>query len=228
MAGGGRVDDHQVIDVGAVGAPLELGELPDLADAEQLAHARRGHREGLEQPARAERLADRAGLDPQVLLHRVLGIDRDREQALGELDLLEGVARAGRTPVRTRSWLASSATIVRSPRRAATSPSAVATVDLPTPPLPVTKIRRRSRSPGTSHAEHSFRGGDGAKRPIGKGFPAGLRIHGAYESPIASEPVDAHLQGDRARQPEGRRRQDHDHAEPRRGLRRGRAPRAVL
>ena len=41
----------------------------------------------------AERLADRAGLDAQVLLHRVLGIDRDRVQAVGEGHLLKRVAR---------------------------------------------------------------------------------------------------------------------------------------
>ncbi len=49
----------------------------------------------------------------------------------------------------TRDWAASSATIVLSPRRAATSPSAVATVDLPTPPLPVTNRSRLSRRAGT-------------------------------------------------------------------------------
>ena len=42
----------------------------------------------------------------------------------------------------TCSWLASSTTIVRSPWRAASIPSAVATVDLPTPPLPVTNSSR--------------------------------------------------------------------------------------
>ena len=39
-----------------------------------------------------------------------------------------------------RSCCATSQTIVRLPRRAAATPSAAATVDLPTPPLPVTKI----------------------------------------------------------------------------------------
>src|SRR6201996_7210862 len=129
----------------------------------------------------------------------------------------------------TRSWLASSATIVRRPRRAATTPRAVATVDLPTPPLPVTKIRRRSKSPGTA-PEHSLRGGRGSQTPhCAEDFSICVRILTAYESPIASEPEDnAHLQGDRARQPEGWRCQDHDNTESGRGLRRGGAPRPVL
>ena len=55
---------------------------------------------------------------------------------------------------RIRAWLASSATIVRSPWRAASTPSAVATVDLPTPPLPVTKMRRRSSKSGHDRATY--------------------------------------------------------------------------
>jgi len=84
-----RVDDHQVIGLGAARASLELGELPHLADTEELPHPRGGQREGLEQAAGAQRLADGPGLDAQILLHRRLGIDRDREQAIGELHLLE-------------------------------------------------------------------------------------------------------------------------------------------
>ena len=81
VTAGRRVDDDEVVRRGAArSAPLELGELPHLADAEQLAHSRGRHREGVKQPARAERLPERADLDPQVLLHRVLGVDRDREQ----------------------------------------------------------------------------------------------------------------------------------------------------
>src|SRR6201996_9575555 len=76
----------------------------------------------------------------------------------------------------TRSWLASSATIVRRPRRAATTPRAVATVDLPTPPLPVTKIRRRSKSPDTA-PEHSFGvGGKGQTAWRAEDFPFCVRI----------------------------------------------------
>jgi hypothetical protein len=50
---------------------------------------------------------------------------------------------SGTTPSRrnardTRSWSATSQTIVRRPARAAATPSAAATVVLPTPPLPVT------------------------------------------------------------------------------------------
>ena len=90
-------------------------------------------------------------LDAQVLLHRVLRVDRDREQARRELDLLEVLAAVLEQPL-DPLLAASSATIVRSPRRAPSSPSAIATVDLPTPPLPVTKIRRLSRSAGTAAA----------------------------------------------------------------------------
>src|SRR5437764_276584 len=79
-AGGGRVDDHQVVRVRSRGPSGALGELPHLADAEQLAHPGRGHGERVEQPARSEHVADGADLHPQVLVHRVLGIDRDREQ----------------------------------------------------------------------------------------------------------------------------------------------------
>ncbi len=98
VPGRGRVDDHQVVRVRAAGVPRELGELVDLADAEQLPHPGRRHRERLEQPAGAERLAERAGLDPQVLLHRGLGVDRDRVEALGELHLLEALAGLGERP----------------------------------------------------------------------------------------------------------------------------------
>jgi hypothetical protein len=67
-----------------------LRKLPDLADAEQLSHSRGRHREHLEQSALTEQMAGRTGdLDEQVLLHRLLRVDRDREQAPGELDLLE-------------------------------------------------------------------------------------------------------------------------------------------
>ena len=75
VAGGGGVDDHEVVRSGPAGAALKLGELPNLADRQQLAHPRRCHRERLEQAARAERVADRAELDPEVLVHRVLGVD---------------------------------------------------------------------------------------------------------------------------------------------------------
>src|SRR3954452_13283112 len=47
-----------------------------------------------------------------------------------------------------RSWWASSTTIVRRPARAAARPSAADTVDLPTPPLPVTNTSRLSSRPG--------------------------------------------------------------------------------
>jgi hypothetical protein len=74
--------------------PGELRELVELADAEELAHPGGRHGERLEDPAGPERLAERAGLHPQVLLHRRLGVDRDREQAVGQLHLLKGVPGA--------------------------------------------------------------------------------------------------------------------------------------
>ena len=101
-----------------------------------------------------------------------------------------------------RSWLASSTTIVRSPWRAASSPSAIATVDFPTPPLPVTNTRRLSRSAGTALENSGATSEDSARL---------LRILGRYEP------------RDRVRQPERWRRQDHDYAQPRSGVCRGRA-----
>ena len=47
------------------------------------------------------------------------------------------------------SWDETSQTIVRFPRFAAASPRAIATVDLPTPPLPITKTSRLSNRSGT-------------------------------------------------------------------------------
>ena len=186
VAGGGGVDDHEVVGGGAARAPLELRELPDLADAEQLAHPRRRHRERVEQAARAEHLPDLAGLDAQVLLHRVLGVDRDREQARGDLELLEPGCPRGRTLRCTRSWLPSSATIVRRPRRDASSPSAVATVDLPTPPLPVTKIRRWSRRPCTGR---TMLGGDPRWRPRDPAEVGGCPISVAIQALIGQRHV---------------------------------------
>ncbi len=52
VSGRRRIDDHEVIRRGTASPALELRELPNLADAEQLAHSGRGHRENGEQPAR--------------------------------------------------------------------------------------------------------------------------------------------------------------------------------
>jgi len=48
----------------------------------------------------------------------------------------------------TCSSVLSSHTKVRSPRRAACNAIAAVTVDLPTPPLPVTRVNRRSKGEG--------------------------------------------------------------------------------
>ena len=176
VTGGGSVDDDEVVRGRAARLALELGELPDLADAEQLAHPRGRHRERVEQPARAERVAERADLDLQVLLHRVLRVDRDREQVQAQARA-RGTAPPSRSNARcTRSWAASSATIVRRPWRAASIPSAIATVDLPTPPLPVTNTSRLSRTLGTG-AEHTH-------RPAGK--PAHPARRGGRRIPLAA------------------------------------------
>ena len=136
VAGGGRVEDDEVVGLGARRAAVVLRELPDLADRQQLAHARRRGREVAERAARrrAARPAPRGSWSAQVHLHRVLGVDRQVVQAGRELLLVHARRRPGRA--RRRRARATSATIVRSPRPAATSPSAAATVVLPTPPLP--------------------------------------------------------------------------------------------
>jgi hypothetical protein len=96
VTGRRRVDDDEVVRLGAGRAALGLGELPELAHRQQLAHARRRRGEVGEQAARREHLGERAGeLVGEVLLHRRLGVDADRVQALGERDLAERTGLAG-------------------------------------------------------------------------------------------------------------------------------------
>ena len=52
VAGGGRVEDDEVVGLGARRAALVLRELPDLADGQQLAHARASPRRGSRERAR--------------------------------------------------------------------------------------------------------------------------------------------------------------------------------
>ena len=146
VAGGGRVDDHDVVLGRLLHPPVELRQLPHLADRDQLAQPRRGGGEVGEDPVLEQHVVERLHLDlqQQVLLQRALRIDREAVQVLGDL-----ASRGSRRPcvwnsLDIRSCWATSQTIVRLPRRAAATPSAAATVDLPTPPLPVTKIRRLS------------------------------------------------------------------------------------
>ena len=44
-------------------------------------------------------MTDRADLDAQVLVHRMIGIDRDREQVGGHLDLVEVLAPVFEQPL---------------------------------------------------------------------------------------------------------------------------------
>jgi len=71
--------------------PLGLGELPQLADGQQLAHARRRGGEQAEHAAALEDVDERAGrkLVAQVLLERVLRVDRDVKQAARKLHLMK-------------------------------------------------------------------------------------------------------------------------------------------
>src|SRR5215210_4637329 len=122
---------------------------------------------------------------------------------------------------------ATSHTITRFPRRAATSARHAETVVFPTPPLPVTKTSLLSRRKATGTSEYST--------PYGslraKDFQSdGLR---AVSHPPrgrrsgARDPLGAARHGDLVRQPEGRGGQDHDDAESGGCVRGEGPPRAV-
>ncbi|MFN8216178.1 MAG: hypothetical protein U0R71_06230 [Solirubrobacterales bacterium] len=91
VAGGRRVDDHQVVLAAGLDLAVELGELPDLADRDQLLEARRRRREVVEDAAAEQHVAHRPHLELEqhVLAHRLVGVDRDRPQVLLHLDLVE-------------------------------------------------------------------------------------------------------------------------------------------
>ena len=72
MPARGRVDDDEVVRLGAGRAALVLGELPQLPDGQQLAHARRRGGEVAEDPALLEHLGERPG--------ELVGIDFVGEQ----------------------------------------------------------------------------------------------------------------------------------------------------
>src|SRR3954454_3946917 len=128
----------------------------------------------------------------------------------------------------TSSWRVSSAatshTITRFPRRAATRARHEATVVLPTPPFPVTKTRRLSRRKGTCPSEYrppygpvrtkEFQSAGVSAvtfvRDQRAGGPAGCLAR--YLRARCSRGSEGH--GDLVRQPEGRRGQDHDDLEP--------------
>src|SRR3954452_8484543 len=139
-------------------------------------------------------------------------------------------ASFGPTPSRwkardTRSWRATSQTIVRLPARAAARPRAAATVVFPTPPLPVTKTSRLSKSADTPEGfspRHTNRHADGDSRPHARG-PTGAQP----ERGAGARSDTDHATGNRLCQPEGWRRQDHDDAQPGRRLRREAPPRPL-
>ena len=91
VAGGRRVDDHQVVLAPRLDLAVELGQLPDLADRDQLLQARGGGGEVVEDAAAEEQVAHRPHLQLQqhVLAHRLVGVDRDRPEVLLHLDLVE-------------------------------------------------------------------------------------------------------------------------------------------
>ena len=91
VAGGGGVDDHQVVLAPALDLAVELGQLPDLADRDQLLEAGGGGGEVGEDAAAEEQVAHRPDLELEqdVLAHRLVGVDRDRPEVLRHLDLVE-------------------------------------------------------------------------------------------------------------------------------------------
>ena len=94
MAGGRRVDDHQVVLAPALHLAVELRQLPDLADRDQLLQPRRRRGEVVEDAAAEEHVPHRPHLQLQqhVLAHRLVGVDRDRPEVLLHLDLVEAEA----------------------------------------------------------------------------------------------------------------------------------------
>ena len=91
VPGRGRVDDDQVVTASAAGLALVERQLPDLPDRDQLLEPRRRGGEVVEDPRAEEQVAHRLHLQLQehVLAHRLVGVDRDRPQVLGQLDLVE-------------------------------------------------------------------------------------------------------------------------------------------
>jgi len=83
------VDDREVVRQRLRCPATLLREFPDLAEAEQLAHSRGGHRERREQAAVAEdRTRGAPDLEREVFLHGALRVDRQPEEVRVELTLL--------------------------------------------------------------------------------------------------------------------------------------------
>ena len=91
MAGGRSVDDHQVVLAGLLDPAVGLGELPDLADRDQLLEARGGRGQVVEDPRAHQQVAHRPHLEleQQVLAQRLVRVDRDRPEVVRNLDLVE-------------------------------------------------------------------------------------------------------------------------------------------
>ena len=96
-----------------------------------------------------EQIAHRLDLQLQehVFPHRLVGVIEIAAQVLAHLDLVESDLAAVKH-VREVLCAPTSHRIARLPRSAAASANASETVDLPTPPLPVTKTSRLSSSAG--------------------------------------------------------------------------------
>src|SRR3954470_6207306 len=133
-----------------------------------------------------------------------------------------------------RSSLATSQTITRFPRRAATRARHDATVVLPTPPFPVTKTRRLSRRKATCASEYMTRYGPVRTKEFqSAGISAAtlVRDQRSGGARAAAGSRDGEQRGEGPghliREPEGRRGEDDHHAEPRGRFRREGPPRAV-
>ena len=147
VAAGGRVDHAGVERAVALVAPLHLGQLPDLAERDQLVEPRRGRGQVGEDPARGRASppagptsAGRAATPPwrpRGSARTPTGSRPPRSRCSPRAACRTGRSRApARTPRRSRPG---------GPLSALASPIAAATVVLPTPPLPVTKTSRLCR-----------------------------------------------------------------------------------
>ena len=90
VPGGGRIDDHDVVLGRLLDPPVELRQLPDLADRDELSHPGRGGGEVGEDPVLEQQVVERLHLylQQQVLLQRALRVDREGEQVGGDLGLV--------------------------------------------------------------------------------------------------------------------------------------------
>src|SRR5215210_7337097 len=121
---------------------------------------------------------------------------------------------------------ATSHTITRFPRRAATSARHAETVVFPTPPLPVTNTSLLSRRKATDASEYSTPYGSLRAKDFQSDGLGAVTHPGRGHRSRARDTVGAARPGDLVRQPEGRGGQDHHDAEPRGRVRGEGSPRA--